>query len=358
MRRTLQDHLSRWIADAAENERVLRDDVARTVTALATACLELGEVIAQGALAGSLGAATGAAVTGDVQVALDVQAHDLMLAALATAPVAVVASEEAVDPIMLRPDASLAVALDPLDGSSNVATNVSIGTIFSILPMLPGSTPEAALLQAGSAQLAAGFVIYGPQTILVLSVGAGVTLFTLDRRTGRLVLTADGLVMPTNTHEFAINVSNYRHWDDAVRTYIDDCIAGANGVRAADFNMRWIASVVAEAYRILTRGGIYLYPRDARPAYRNGRLRLIYEANPLALLVEQAGGAASDGSERILDLIPKSIHQRVGLVFGAQDKVERVRHHYQGLRPSSERSALFGARGLFRADSKVSAPCL
>jgi fructose-1,6-bisphosphatase I len=208
---------------------------------------------------------------------------------------------------------------------------------------------DAAFLRPGTAQLAAGFVVYGPQTALVLTLRAGTHVFTLDRRTNTFVLTRADVRIPAGRREYAINASNYRHWDEPVRAYVDDCIAGADGPRGTDFNMRWIASLVAEAFRILARGGIFLYPSDARPGYERGWLRLVYEANPLALVVEEAGGAATDGENRILEISPTALHQRVPLVFGCRHKVERVAEYYAGRLPSpGERSPLFGRRGLFR----------
>jgi fructose-1,6-bisphosphatase I len=240
------------------------------------------------------------------------------------------------------------VALDPLDGSSNIDTDLPVGTIFSILPMPAGNgAPGAALLQPGTRQLAAGFVIYGPQTCLVLTLGQGTHILTLERRTSRFVLTHAAVRIPQRRREYAINASNYRHWDAAIRTYVDDCIAGAEGPRGENFNMRWIASLVAEAFRILVRGGIFLYPADRRPGYEHGRLRLVYEAQPIALVIEQAGGAASDGFERILDLTPRQLHQRTPLIFGSSDKVARVERYHAGPPSSSERSPLFVRRGLF-----------
>ncbi len=251
----------------------------------------------------------------------------------------------------MRDGAPLAVAMDPLDGSSNIDANVSIGTIFSLLPRATAGNgaSEAAVLQAGTNQLAAGMVVYGPQTALVLTLGQGTHIFTLERTTSTFVLTRADVRIPVGTREYAINASNYRHWEEPVRAYIDDCIAGAEGPRGENFNMRWIASLVAEAYRIFARGGIFLYPRDARRGYRSGRLRLVYEANPIAFLVEQADGAASDGERRILGIHPRELHERVPLVFGARDKVERVARYHANPHSIGERSPLFARRGLFRA---------
>lgn len=340
---SLGRRLDAWARDDGS-----RGAIAEVVQAIADTAVTLSEIIAQGPLAGALGAVVGDNVDGDAQKALDVRANDLFLEALRHAPVAVFGSEENERPVVLKHDAPLAVAIDPLDGSSNIDTNVSIGTIFSILPVTAGESPELALLQPGANQLAAGFVIYGPLTALVLTLGQGTQIFTLDRKTGGFVLTRTDVQIPAGKAEYAINASNYRHWDEPVRLYIDDCLSGAEGPRGRNFNMRWIASLVAEVFRILSRGGIFLYPRDDRPGYQHGRLRLVYEANPIAFVVEQAGGAATDGEHRVLDIAPQQLHQRVPLVFGARDKVERVARYHKEPHAIAERSPLFGRRGLFR----------
>ncbi len=217
--------------------------------------------------------------------------------------------------------------IDPLDGSSNIDVNVSIGTIFSVLRCPDGMQPdEAAFLQPGRNQVAAGFAVYGPQTVLVLTVGNGTVGFTLDREVGSFVLTQPEIRIQEDTAEFAINASNARNWDAPVKRYIDECLAGKTGARGKDFNMRWVASMVADVYRIITRGGIFMYPRDAK--HKDGRLRLMYEANPMAFVIEQAGGAATDGGTRILDLQPKALHQRTGVVLGSKNEVERVQKYY------------------------------
>jgi fructose-1,6-bisphosphatase I len=252
-------------------------------------------------------------------------------------------------PLPLNPDTPINVALDPLDGSSNIETNASIGTIFSLFPAPTGSSASepTAFLRAGREQLAAGYVIYGPQTVLALTLGAGTDLFTLDPARGQFVRTRANVCVPPQAREFAINASNYRHWDIPIQTWFNDCLAGADGPRAENFNMRWIASMVAEAHRILVRGGVYLYPGDARQGYRNGRLRLIYEANPIAFLMEQADGKGSTGRERILDRVPRLLHERVPLIFGAREEVECIERYHLGSAPKAETSPLFGQRGLF-----------
>jgi len=344
---TLQDQLDAWAAGFTK-----RAEVASTVAAIAAGAACLSKLIAGGPITGALGAVVGGNVDGDAQKLVDVRANEIFLDSLRGTGVAVVGSEESPEPVPLNEAGSLAVAIDPLDGSSNIDTNLSVGTIFAILPMAPAATAEglhAAFLQPGNRQLAAGFVIYGPMTTLVLTLRAGVQVFTFDRDTGSFVLTGSGVTIAAGKREYAINASNYRHWDAAVRAYVDDCVAGADGPREAEFNMRWTASLVAEAYRILARGGVFLYPRDARPGYQQGRLRLVYEANPIALVMEEAGGAATEGEHRILDIEPTALHQRVPLVFGSRDKVERVGAYHNGTVLQGERSPLFGRRGLFRA---------
>jgi fructose-1,6-bisphosphatase I len=260
-------------------------------------------------------------------------------------------SEELDEVAVLNPGAPLLLAIDPLDGSSNIDANVSIGTIFSVLPA-PPDCPVPTLsgfLQPGVRQLAAGYALYGPHTAFVITVGSGTHMFTLDRARGQFRLTAASVRVPPKTREFAINASNHRHWDEPIRIYVDDCLKGTEGPRGENFNMRWIASMVAEAHRVLARGGIYLYPGDVREGYERGRLRLIYEASPIAWLIEQAGGAASTGTERILEILPAAIHQRVPLIFGSRDEVARLDRYHLDPYPIGERSPLFGRRGLFRS---------
>jgi fructose-1,6-bisphosphatase I len=224
------------------------------------------------------------------------------------------------------PQGEYLLLFDPLDGSSNIDVNVSIGTIFSVLKKPEGSTAveEKDFLQAGSQQVAAGYCVYGPQTTLVLTVGDGVAMFTLDREQGSFVLTAEHMQIPEDTQEFAINMSNMRHWDEPVTRYIDECLLGSDGPRGKNFNMRWIASMVADVHRILTRGGVFLYPWDKREPEKPGKLRLMYEANPMSWLIEQAGGASTNGRERILDIKPSKLHERVSVVLGSKNEVERV----------------------------------
>lgn len=301
--------------------------------------------IARGGIAENLGGAVGTNADGDGQKALDVIADDAFRAALAGSAVRHYASEEQDVAVEMSAGGSLALAIDPLDGSSNIDVNVSIGTIFGIYPA--AATPEASFLRPGRDLVAAGYAIYGPQCCLVVSFGAGVLKYVLDPGTGRFHLVAEGMAVPAESNEFSINASNYRHWPAPVRAYIDDCVSGRDGPRARDFNMRWVASLVAETHRILTRGGIFLYPRDARKGYENGRLRLVYEGAPIAFVMEQAGGGATDGTEAVLDLVPTHLHARSPLIFGSATKVARVMGYHD--LPEQETSALFNKRGLFRS---------
>ena len=341
-----------YLGDAAGDEP-LRHDAGRAVLAIAAAGQTIADLLATGPLADDLAAHCGDTAFGDTQKELDLRSNGIVLEALRAAPVRLVASEEMVDPLVLDPAAKLAVAVDPLDGSSNIDTNAPIGTIFSILPVLDKAASDAEhFLQPGTRQAAAGFLIYGAQTALVLTLGDGTRLFTLDRASGRFLARPEPLRIAPETREYAINSSNWRHWDEPVRSYVSHCLMGASGPRGTDFNTRWHGALVGEAFRILLRGGIYLYPGDSRPGYEQGRLRLSYEGNPVAFLVEQAGGAATDGRRRILDLQPRSLHQRIPLVFGSAREVECVRLCYEHER-AAEAHPLFGSRKLFRAGSTV-----
>lgn len=329
-------------------KRPARLAVSATVQALATVACELTDLLAQGALAGPLGRATGKQGEGDEQKEIDLLANNRIVDVLRSAPVAAVASEEMDAPLLLDEKAPLLVAVDPLDGSSNIDANASIGTIFTLLPALEHNDDPSAFLQRGVNQLAGGFFVYGPQTALVVTVGAGTQVFTLDRRSGTFLLTHPKVEIPPRTSEYAINDSNTHHWDDPIRTYIEDCRRGKEGPRGRDFNMRWTGSPVADIYRIVSRGGIYLYPGDKRRGFRDGRLRLIYEANPIAWIIEQAGGAASTGRERLLEVKPTSLHQRVPLIAGSRFEVEHAVRLHDGRQIRGERSPLFSRRGLLR----------
>lgn len=322
---------------------------AEVIVAIAAAAIRLADLIADGPLVGITGAAEGGANTdGDQQKDVDIAADDLMMRALRIAPVAAVVSEEQPVPEMLNADAPLCVAIDPLDGSANLENNISVGTIFSIRRR--GRDPLSTFFEPGTIQCAAGFIVYGPQTTLVVALAGSVDIFILDRRSGEFVLIQRSVRIPADTPEFAINASNKRHWSAPVRAYIDECLAGDRGDRGEDFNMRWIGSLVAEALRILVRGGVFLYPSDGRPGYREGRLRLLYEAHPMALITEWAGGAASTGRQRILELSARSPHQRVPLIMGSARGVRDVDRIHEGVEPMFESSdaPLFARRGLFR----------
>jgi fructose-1,6-bisphosphatase I len=306
------------------------------IEVVARACKRIAISVNKGALGDVLGSAGSENVQGEVQKKLDVIANEVLIEANEWGGhLAAMASEE-MDSIYVVPNrypqGEYMLLFDPLDGSSNIDVNVSIGTIFSVLRKSGdhAGVSESDFLQAGSQQAAAGYCVYGPQTTLVLTVGDGVAMFTLDREQGAWVLTADQVRIPEDTKEFAINMSNMRHWDAPVRRYIDECLAGREGPRGKDFNMRWIASMVADVHRILSRGGVFMYPWDKREPDKPGKLRLMYEANPMAFIVEQAGGAATNARQRILDIAPGKLHERVSVVLGSKNEVERItRYHHE-----------------------------
>jgi fructose-1,6-bisphosphatase I len=280
-----------------------------------------------------LGSAGSENVQGETQKKLDIIANDMILDALAaTGVVAGMASEELDDcsPVPGHSDRPFLVLFDPLDGSSNIDVNVSIGTIFSVLPNPDvGEITNESFLQPGTEQLAAGYVVYGPQTSLVLTFGRGVVAFTLDREAGQYIQTSESMDVPEDTKEFAINMSNQRHWYKPVQRYIAELLEGKTGVRGKDFNMRWIASMVADVHRVLTRGGIFMYPKDLRDPNKPGKLRLMYEANPMSMLVEQAGGKSFDATQRILDIQPTDLHQRCAVMLGSANEVQRVSDYHK-----------------------------
>ncbi len=342
-RATLRSHLQESASSSVHGPAI-----AAVIEAIAAASIDLAGLIADGPLVGITGEGGARNADGDQQKDIDIAADDMMRAALHKAPVAAILSEEQPMPEFLDPKAPLCVAMDPLDGSANLENNISVGTIFSIRPR--AADVMATFFEPGTAQCAAGFVVYGPQTTLVLAVNNSVDIFILNRHTKEFLLVKSGVQIAPDTPEFAINASNKRHWHGPVRAYIDDCLAGTNGDRGADFNMRWIGSLVAEALRILGHGGVFLYPADARPGYREGRLRLLYEAHPMALIMEWAGGKATSGRHRILELSAKLMHQRVPLIMGSADCVSDVAAIYEGIEPMFETSdaPLFARRGLFR----------
>ena len=300
------------------------------IEVVARACKSISHAVSKGALGGVLGSAGSENVQGEVQKKLDVISNEIMLEANEWGGhLAAMASEEMEDVFHIPnryPQGEYLLMFDPLDGSSNIDVNVSIGTIFSVLRCPEGVTDptEKDFLQPGTQQVAAGYAVYGPQTVLVLTTGHGVNCFTLDREMGSWVLTQEGMRIPEDTKEFAINMSNERHWHAPVQRYINELLQGKEGVRGKDFNMRWIASMVADVHRILTRGGVFMYPADKRDPDKPGKLRIMYEANPMSFLVEQAGGAATNGVQRILEIQPQKLHERVAVFLGSKHEVERV----------------------------------
>ncbi len=342
-RATLRSHL-----DQCATRTEYGYEIAHVVEAIAAASIELAGLIADGPLVGITGQSGGVNTDGDQQKDIDLAADEIMRRALAETPIAAILSEEHAMPEYFDPEGQLCVAIDPLDGSANLENNISVGTIFSI--RVRSKDVLSSYFEPGTKQCAAGFVVYGPQTKLVLALNNSVEIFILNRHSGDFLLTERNVKIAPDTPEFAINSSNKRHWHGPIRAYIDDCLAGTNGERGADFNMRWVGSLVAEALRILARGGVFLYPADARPGYREGRLRLLYEAHPMALIMEWAGGGATSGRHRILDLSAKLLHQRVPLIMGSADCVNDVAAIYEGIEPMFETSdaPLFGRRGLFR----------
>ena len=329
--------LTQYLVEQQRAQQAVSAEVRLLIETVARACKAIGHAVGKGALGGVLGSLESENVQGEVQKKLDVMSNEILLEANEWGGhLAAMASEEmeTIHRIPNRyPKGEYLLLFDPLDGSSNIDVNVSIGTIFSVLQAPPDAAgreiEEQDFLQPGSRQVAAGYAVYGPQSMLVLTVGSGVVGFTLDREMGSWVLTDENITIPADTSEFAINMSNMRHWEPPVRRYIEDCLAGSTGPLGKDYNMRWIASMVADVHRIMTRGGIFMYPRDERPSGKKGKLRLMYEANPMSLLVEQAGGAAIDGDHRILDVQPTALHQRIGVVLGSKNEVERVLRYHQ-----------------------------
>ena len=320
--------LSQYLVEQARAGATVTPELGLLIEVVARACRAISVTVGKGALADVLGGAGTSNIQGEAQKKLDVISNEILIEANEWGGyLAAMVSEEMEKPHQIPnryPRGKHLLLFDPLDGSSNIDVNIAVGTIFSVLRCPEGvlEPDDRAFMQPGRCQVAAGFAIYGPSTLLVLTVGRGVAVFTLDKETGSFVLTTERVSIPEDTREFAINVSNMKWWDAPVKRYIDECLAGAGGPRGKDFNMRWIASMVAEVYRILTRGGIFMYPRDAR--YTDGRLRLMYEANPMSFIVEQAGGAATDGHTRILDIDPTALHQRIGVILGSKNEVDRV----------------------------------
>ncbi len=335
--------LTRYLVEQQRVDGLIPSQLRLLLEVVARACKSISQAVNKGALGGVLGTAESENVQGEIQKKLDIIANEVLIEANEWGGhLAAMASEEMEGIYVVPnryPQGEYLLLFDPLDGSSNIDVNVSIGTIFSVLkkPENVGNGNTAGVsehdfLQPGSRQVAAGYCVYGPQTTLVLTVGDGVAMFTLDREQGSFVLTQENVKIPPDTKEFAINMSNMRHWDAPVKRYIDECLQGKEGPRGKDFNMRWIASMVADVHRILTRGGVFLYPWDRREPEKPGKLRLMYEANPMGWLIEQAGGAATNGKERILDITPAKLHERVSVILGSRNEVERVtRYHAEAV---------------------------
>ncbi|WP_042260950.1 class 1 fructose-bisphosphatase [Paraburkholderia heleia] len=327
--------LTKYLIEQQRQHRNLPADLRLLIEVVARACKAISFNVSKGALGDALGTAGSENVQGEVQKNLDILSNEILLDANEWGGnLAAMASEEMETffPIPANyPKGEYLLVFDPLDGSSNIDVNVSIGTIFSVLRCPDGQqATEESFLQPGTKQVAAGYAVYGPQTVLVLTTGHGVNCFTLDRELGSWVLTQSNMRIPEDTREYAINASNARHWYEPVQKYIGELNAGKDGARGENFNMRWIASMVADVHRILNRGGIFMYPADKRDPSKPGKLRLMYEANPMSFIVEQAGGMATNGEERILDIQPKSLHERVAVFLGSKNEVERVtQYHYE-----------------------------
>ena len=325
--------LTRYLVEQQRVDGHIPGDLRLLLEVVARACKRISQAVNKGALGGVLGSADSENVQGEVQKKLDIIANEVLIEANEWGGhLAAMASEE-MDSIYLVPNrypqGEYLLLFDPLDGSSNIDVNVSIGTIFSVFQKPAGASKVQTqdFLQPGHQQVAAGYCLYGPQTILVLTTGHGVVMFTLDR--GTFLLTQENVRVPEDTKEFAINMSNMRHWAAPVKRYVDECLQGKEGVRGKDFNMRWIASMVADVHRILMRGGVYMYPWDKREPEKAGKLRLLYEANPMSWLVEQAGGAAHNGKQRILDIQPTGLHERVSVILGSKNEVDRILQYHQ-----------------------------
>ncbi len=339
-----------------EQTRGQHSELGALIIDVAAAVKTISAMVAKGALAGHHGALETTNVQGEVQKKLDVLTNEAIIHHCEWGgQLAGMASEEMDDPYPIPgryPLGRYLLIFDPLDGSSNSDVNVSVGTIFSVFARAEAGAAELSdYLRPGSEQLAAGYAIYGPSTMMVLTLGKGTHGFTLDRENGNFILTHPDITVPADTREFAINTSNERFWEPPVQRYVAECKAGQTGVRGTDFNMRWIASMVAEVHRILLRGGIFMYPKDSKDPAKPGRLRLLYEASPMAMLVEQAGGAASTGRGRILDVPPDALHQRVPVILGSKNEVERVERYHREYADGSDRpfdSPLFSERSLYR----------
>lgn len=330
--------LTQYIISGQRHHNEATSEFTGLINDIATACKKIAALTSKGALVGVLGAAGSENVQGEEQKKMDIITNDVFIEALENnGHVAALASEEMEDVYKLpsdKPRGPYMVTFDPLDGSSNMDVNVSVGTIFSIIKAPRGIENPTAddFMHPGTAQIAAGYCLYGPSTMMVITTGQGVQMFTLDRDCGEFILTRQNVQIPEDTAEFAINASNQRYWEAPVQRYISECLQGMEGPRGKNFNMRWVASMVAEIHRILTRGGIFMYPADEklRTAGKEGKLRLLYEASPMSMLIEQAGGVATTGRERIMEVQPSELHQRIPVVMGSKNEVERLTAYYTG----------------------------
>ena len=324
-------HLEQYLKTAKPKGETIPAGLQELLMAVANTCNTLSHEVAQGALIGLLGSAGTGNVQGEVQQKLDVIANDLLIEGVQECKaLAGLASEEMELPMPVQGAGDYLLLFDPLDGSSNIDVNVSIGTIFSILHKQNPTAPlqNSDFLLSGRHQAAAGYVVYGPQTTMALTLGDGVVMFTLDKTIGQFVLIKDSVEIAHSTKEFAINMSNMRHWAQPVQRYVQECLDGVTGARQKDFNMRWIASMVADVHRVLSRGGVFMYPWDRREPNKPGKLRLMYEANPMSFLVEQAGGASSNGTQVIMDIQPQDLHERVSVMLGSKEEVEKLQSYH------------------------------
>lgn len=307
----------------------LTPELSQVIETIANTCKTIDQALQKGALAGILGSAEHENVQGETQKKLDVISNDYLIEALRThAHVGGLASEELDEFTPAQENGKYLVLFDPLDGSSNIDINMCVGTIFSILPAKNAVTQAEDFMQPGTAQVAAGYVLYGPSTMMALTVGAGVVFLTLDPETQEFLVTSENVQVAEDTKEFAINTSNQRHWEAPVKRYIDELLAGKTSVRGKDFNMRWVACMVGDIHRILCRSGIFLYPYDLKDPKKAGRLRLMYEANPMSMLMEQAGGASTTGRVRIMEIQPTELHQRVPVIIGSKNEVDLVTSYH------------------------------
>jgi fructose-1,6-bisphosphatase I len=327
----INTNFKQYLVDAKPKGAAISAGLQDLLLAVVNTCSTLSHEVAQGALIGLLGSAGSGNVQGEVQQKLDIIANDQLIDGVkGCKSLAGLASEEMELPVAVQGTGDYLLLFDPLDGSSNIDVNVSIGTIFSVLKKQDPSAPlqTSDFLLTGRHQVAAGYVVYGPQTTMALTLGDGVVMFTLNKETGEFLLIKDAVTISPSTKEFAINMSNMRHWADPVRRYVEECLAGTTGARDKDFNMRWIASMVADVHRVLSRGGVFMYPWDKRDPKKAGKLRLMYEANPMSFLVEQAGGASINGTQTIMDLQPTGLHERVSVMLGSKEEIDRLKQYH------------------------------